>query len=275
MNSANIIHLDTEQLKSYLSKHREHDFVLIDVRQPDEYSRLHIPGAQLIPFPLLEEEITNLPKDKSLIFTCRSGTRSRAAAAIAWETLGSSVTIFNHNGGILSWDGKTLSGSPRVRALGELNDVATVLTTGIDMEKGAWIFYNQIREKFPQAPFQEAFVSLSRAEENHALALYKVLRKRDPNVLDFDTMFAETKGQVLEGGLSLQEEIDKLSKPISNDPIVLLEMALDIEYAAYDLYRRGAEMANDPELRRILYGIAQGEKEHMRSLAASFRYLNK
>jgi len=252
MSSANFVNLDTEQLKAYLQARGEQDFVLIDVRQPDEYSRLHIPGAQLIPFPLVEEEIPNLPQDKALIFTCRSGVRSRAAATFVWETLGNSVTIFNHIGGILSWDGRTLSGFPRARALGELNDFTMVLTSGIDMEKGTWILYNQVMERFPQAPFRDAFVSLSQAEESHALTLYNLLHKRDQSVPDFDTMFAEAKGQVLEGGATLQGEIDKLSRPESSDPFILLEMALDIEYSAYDLYRHGAE------------------KTHMRSLATAF-----
>ena len=275
MNSANLVTLDTDQLKAYLREHLERDFMLIDVRQPDEYSRLHIPGAQLVPFPLLEEEIPNLPKDKTLIFTCRSGIRSRAAATLVWEALGKSVSILNHSGGILSWDGKTLSNRPKVRAFGDLNDFTMVLTSGIDMEKGAWIFYHHVLECFPQASFREAFVSLAQAEENHALALYNLLRKRDQNLPDFTTMFATAKGQVLEGGAILQEEIDKLSRPESDDPITILEMALDIEYTAYELYRHGAEMTSDPEVKRILYGIADAEKTHMRSLSTAFHDLNQ
>jgi rhodanese-related sulfurtransferase/rubrerythrin len=275
MNSADIVNLNTEQLRSYLNDHKERDFMLIDVREPSEYSRLHIPGARLIPFPLIEDEIPTLPKDKDLIFTCRSGIRSRAAAALVRDKLDGNATIFSHTGGILSWHGKTLSGFPRVQAFGQLSDFTTVLTAGIDMEKGAWIFYHKVLERFPNAPFSEAFVSLSQAESNHAQTLYNLLRGRDASAADFDTVFAAAKGEVLEGGASLQQQIDKLSKLENNDPISLLEMALDIEYAAYDLYRRGAEMADGPEMKRILYGIAHAEKTHMRDLAEAFRYLSQ
>ncbi|MDR3090084.1 MAG: hypothetical protein LBU39_09740 [Desulfobulbaceae bacterium] len=275
MNTADIINLDTEQLKTYIKEHKEQDFALIDVREPSEYSRTHIPGARLMPFPLLEEELPSLPKDKSLIFTCRSGARSRASATLARQQLGNDVTILNHIGGILSWDGKTLSDFPRVQALGELSDFTMVLNSGIDMEKGAWIFYHKVLERFPDAPFSEAFGSLSEAETHHAQTLYNILRKREADIPDFDTVFAAAKGEVLEGGTTLQGAIEKLARLESGDPISLLEMALDIEYAAYDLYRRGAEMAEDAEVKRILYGIAHGEKAHMQSLAEAFRYLSK
>ena len=275
MNSTGIVNLDTEQLRAYLDNHREQDFMLIDVREPSEYSRLHIPGARLIPFPLIEEEIPKLPLDKDLIFTCRSGIRSRAAATLARDQFDGKVNIFSHTGGILSWHGKTVSGFPRVRVFGQFDDFTAVLNAGIDMEKGAWIFYQRVLARFPQAPFTDAFVSLSQAETSHALTLYNLLRGRDASVPDFDTVFATAKGEVLEGGVTLQQTIDKLGKLEDNDPISLLEMALDIEYAAYDLYRRGAEMADDPEIKRILYGIAHAEKAHMRNLAEGFRYLSE
>jgi rhodanese-related sulfurtransferase/rubrerythrin len=275
MNGADIIDLDTKQLRTYLNDHKEHDFVLIDVRQPDEYKSAHIPGARPIPFPLVEEELPDLPKGKSLIFTCRSGVRSRAAATLAREILGKDATILNHIGGILSWDGKTLSDLPKVRALGELGNFTTVLTVGIDMEKAAWIFYHAALDRFPNQPFSQAFAFLAQEETAHALKLYKLLVQRQTGLPDFDTVFAAAKGEVLEGGGSLQAAIDKLGTPQAADPVSLLDMALDIEYAAYELYRRGAEMADDPEIKDILYNIAHGEKGHMRALAGAFRYLSK
>jgi rubrerythrin/rhodanese-related sulfurtransferase len=275
MNSAGIVDLDSKQLRAYLNNHKEQDFLLIDVRQPDEYKRTHIPGARPIPFPLVEEELPGLPKDKSLIFTCRAGIRSRAAATLAREILGGDAIILNHIGGILSWDDKTLSDIPKVRALGELDNLTTVLTAGIDMEKAAWIFYHKVLKRFPNQPFSQAFTFLAQAETDHALKLYKLLGQHETGLPDFETVFAAAKGEVLEGGGSLQAAIDKLSRPQAADPISLLDMALDIEYAAYELYRRGAEMANDPEIKDILYDIAYGEKAHMRVLAGAFRYLSE
>jgi rhodanese-related sulfurtransferase len=36
-----------DQLRQYMQQRREKDFRLVDVRQPEEYSQGHIPGARL------------------------------------------------------------------------------------------------------------------------------------------------------------------------------------------------------------------------------------
>ncbi len=61
---------------------------VIDVRQPDEWDRGHIPGATLVPlngiyaFGAALKEL-NLPEDAEVIFTCAVGQRSAVASEIA------------------------------------------------------------------------------------------------------------------------------------------------------------------------------------------------
>lgn len=61
---------------------------VIDVRQPDEWDRGHIPGAVLVPlngiyaFGAALKEL-DLPEDADVIFTCAVGQRSAAASEIA------------------------------------------------------------------------------------------------------------------------------------------------------------------------------------------------
>jgi rubrerythrin/rhodanese-related sulfurtransferase len=269
-----IIQLSTEQLKDYMNSHNEKEYALIDVRQAEEYHESHIPGARLIPFPTLGTRLVTLPEEMDLIFTCRSGSRSRAAASIAYDLLNKPGKIYNHVGGILSWSGKTVHDFPKVQVLGPKNDFDEMLLAAMDLEKGAWNFYKSILEKFPHEPFSDAIEYLSLAESDHAEALYRILIKRREDLPDFDSLFLGMKGDILEGGVELKDALARLGQITTPQPLAILDMALDIEYAAFDLYRSGADLIADPEIKKILYGIANGEKNHMKKLAEGFAYLD-
>jgi phage shock protein E len=76
--------------------------VLVDVRTPQEYAELHIPGSILIPLDTLKTEAEKKLMDKKAIIYlyCRSGNRSASAAKTLVE-LGYSK-VYNI-GGISSW----------------------------------------------------------------------------------------------------------------------------------------------------------------------------
>lgn len=81
---------------------------LIDVRQPEEYTGElgHIPGAELMVLGTLPEHISQLPKDQTIVFVCRSGGRSAQATAFA-KSQGFSE-VYNMLGGMLLWNEKQL-----------------------------------------------------------------------------------------------------------------------------------------------------------------------
>ena len=83
---------------------RRADVVLIDVRQPEEYTGElgHIPGSQLLPLGQIEEQLNTLPKDKTIVFVCRSGGRSARAGAYALEH--GYTHLYNMKGGMLLWN---------------------------------------------------------------------------------------------------------------------------------------------------------------------------
>jgi len=53
---------------------------LIDVRRPYEYEGGHIPGARNLEMNELTAHAAEIPKDRAVLFTCRSGNRSSMAA---------------------------------------------------------------------------------------------------------------------------------------------------------------------------------------------------
>ncbi len=56
--------------------------ILIDVRDPSEYSQGHLPNSYNIPYQILLQKIRNYPKDTILILYCSTGKRSRIASQL-------------------------------------------------------------------------------------------------------------------------------------------------------------------------------------------------
>ena len=77
---------------------------LVDVREVAEYTGElgHAPQTELVVLSTLPEKLNSLPKDKTIVFICRSGARSAQAAAYA-KSQGYKQ---GHNmlGGMLLWN---------------------------------------------------------------------------------------------------------------------------------------------------------------------------
>jgi molybdopterin/thiamine biosynthesis adenylyltransferase/rhodanese-related sulfurtransferase len=76
---------------------------LVDVREPNEYEIVSIPGATLIPKGefLSGAALERLPQDKRIVLHCKSGARSAECLAIA-KNAGFSDAV-HVGGGVLSW----------------------------------------------------------------------------------------------------------------------------------------------------------------------------
>jgi len=59
--------LEPAEVRDFISKHATGTFTLLDVRQPSEYEKEHIPGATLIPLPQLGEAFDKLDPGKPVI----------------------------------------------------------------------------------------------------------------------------------------------------------------------------------------------------------------
>lgn len=88
----------------------EKDYILLDVRTQAEYEAAHIPGAICIPNESIGDTApAELPKkDQMILVYCRSGNRSKQAAAKLAKLGYTQVLEF---GGILDWPGDTVSGT--------------------------------------------------------------------------------------------------------------------------------------------------------------------
>lgn len=59
--------IDADTAREYMQEHGEGTYTLLDVRQPREYDRGHIPGATLIPLPELSDAVERLDPAKPVI----------------------------------------------------------------------------------------------------------------------------------------------------------------------------------------------------------------
>ncbi len=77
------------------------DVVVLDVREQWEYDEGHIPGVVHIPMNNIPMVLDQIPTDKTVIVTCRSGNRSDQVTAYLRQN--GFDKVHNMSGGILSW----------------------------------------------------------------------------------------------------------------------------------------------------------------------------
>ena len=86
-------------------REEQSDYLIVDVRRPDEFAEGHIAGAINVPNETIGEEAAEaLPdKDQYLFIYCRSGRRSKEASQVLADLGYTNVYEF---GGIIDWTGE-------------------------------------------------------------------------------------------------------------------------------------------------------------------------
>jgi SulP family sulfate permease len=80
--------------------------VVVDVREPREYKRGHIPEAQSIPLFKLLDDPSQIPEIRPVVLVCRGGRRSRRATYILSKQ--GFMNIRMMDGGMLEWENTDL-----------------------------------------------------------------------------------------------------------------------------------------------------------------------
>ncbi|HKK33466.1 MAG TPA: rhodanese-like domain-containing protein [Desulfomicrobiaceae bacterium] len=264
-----------DEFKTYRSTHREREYLLVDVRQESEYRQEHIPGAMLIPLSEIEQRLGELSPDKDLLFYCRSGQRSQAAATLVRDSGMKPARLVNLRGGITAWDGAVLSDIPRIGIMEHTLGYEETLYQAMNMEKGAFLLYRGLSVHFPDAQPGPALRNLEEMEERHAEAVFEMLDRATgiKEQIRFDDLFASLPGDIVEGGRTFDFWLDHLSASEFDDSrcLLLAETALGLELAAYDLYRTLADRAQTLREQRDFLVLAEQEKGHVRILSKVFR----
>ena len=78
------------------------DVFLLDVREQWEYDEGHIPGVTLLPMGEVPARLSEIPTDKEVIVTCRSGNRSGQITDYLRQN--GFDNVHNMSGGIVAWE---------------------------------------------------------------------------------------------------------------------------------------------------------------------------
>lgn len=80
--------------------------LVIDVREPREFHRGHVPGSELLPLADLMRDRYEWPEGQEIVFVCRTGRRSQRAACLLQVRGHPNVKMLQ--GGILAWESADL-----------------------------------------------------------------------------------------------------------------------------------------------------------------------
>ena len=94
------MNITAEQAKKIMDS--EENYIILDTRTQEEYDEGHIPGAIVIPYDEITEKAESklLDKNQLILVYCRSGRRSKLAAA---DLVKLGYTNIREFGGIIDW----------------------------------------------------------------------------------------------------------------------------------------------------------------------------
>ena len=251
------------QLEKLIQTGREKAFLIVDVRKPEEYRLNHIPGAVNIPIADIEFHPFVYDEKRRIIFYCHAGRRSKVASLIAEEAGLAGEKIFNLDGGMMGYSGEILLDIPKVEIFSRDLSPAGVMEKAINLEKGAYLFYQEAKDFFTGTRVHPVMEKMLNAEKGHARSIFKVLDGQEPCSMSFIEFFDFCPGDILEGGKTLDQIQRFLGQVKPEDKIDILDFALDLEFSAYDLYKTMTVQSSDIEIKEMFFSLAEAEKQHM------------
>lgn len=259
MNLKNLFSLSKnmqpDEAKTFIKKHKSSTFQLLDVRQPKEYEREHLPGAILIPLRELLDRKGELDPAKPTLVYCAAGVRSKAACQVLQGEGFSDV--YNISGGIKKWQGTCTGGAETTGmaffAEGEFSDVFKM---AYSMEEGLKQLYLGLKEMVDGEQEKELLQKMADFEDRHKVGLVNgFLPKGEaiPEIQD-DT--------IIEGGKTRQQVMDYFG-PHLHDMEDIFHLSMLMEAQAYDLYAKLARQASEPDQQELFHHLAEEEKIHL------------
>ncbi len=253
--------MGVEEAKSYIGSHTSDSFQLVDVRQPEEYSKKHLPGAILLPLGDLIEEKGMLDEKKPVLLYSRSGSRSLAGAQ--WLNSNNFSDVWYIEGGIEAWEGKVAFGhyTLNLNLLNPEVEFPDAISMAYAMEEGLQQFYMMLARETKYEMYKKLYRKLAAFEVDHKRELSQIYSLTQGKEF-VQKEFEEHQGQIMEGGGYADMTLIK-TLATTESPYDVFSLAVAFETQALDFYVRLSAHAVRPEVKKFFLKMADAEKEHL------------
>ncbi len=258
--------ITANEARDIIEGKKPEEYCLLDVRQPVEYERGHIPGSVLVPLAQLQDRLGELNPGAPVIAYCAIGGRSRAAASILQDN--GFKSPYNLKGGFNAWNGLAVTGPPEtgMAYFKDADKPEEILLLAWALEEGTRRFYAQMAGVAVDRDAKEIYTGLAEAEIIHQRTIselfHTVTGPAPDQAAPFYTKYmADTElEQLVEGEMKLGAVLAWAKE----HPLVeVLEFSLGLEAKLYDLYFRMKEKYPEPPAHTVYAQLAKEEKKHL------------
>ena len=257
--------MNVDQAKEWFIGNKGSEFIILDVRQPEEYRSGHLPGAVFIPLPDLINKVGELDHAKPIIAYCRSGNRSRAAAAFLLSYGFSKV--YSMDGGITAWNGQVATGSYKegLSMLEGRETAEELISLAMALEEGSRIFYVNVEELTLDTEAKNVLKTIAEAEEKHKTQILQAYKLITGENLTDDILNREPLRGIMEGGVRIDEAVSFLKGP-DKTLLDILEVSMQLEINSLDLYIKILRNIEDAGAKKVFDILIEEEKNHLSKL---------
>ena len=257
--------MNVDQAKEWFIGNKGSEFIILDVRQPEEYRSGHLPGAVFIPLPDLINKVGELDHAKPIIAYCRSGNRSRAAAAFL--LIYGFSKVYSMDGGITAWNGQVATGSYNegLSMLEGRETAEELISLAMALEEGSRMFYVNVEELTLDTEAKNVLKTIAEAEEKHKTQILQAYKLITGENLTDDILNREPLRGIMEGGVRIDEVVSFLKGP-DKTLLDILEVSMQLEINSLDLYIKILRNIEDAGAKKVFDILIEEEKNHLSKL---------
>lgn len=264
--------ISTAAAKAFIESTATDAYQLIDVRQPEEFMKQHLPGALPVPLNDLVADKAVLNPEKPTLVYCSRGERSLAASQ--WLINQGFSDVRHIEGGIDDWMGNKAFGhfDLNLSLLTDDAEFPDAISMAYAMEEGLRLFYMELARETSQPVFQKLYRKLARFEVEHKTFIAnKYLDVEGKELIQKEV--EERHGQIMEGGGYADITLIKTLADTS-DMMDVFGLAMAFEVQAFDFYFRLSQHTLRADVKSFFLEMADAEKEHLAFIATEMdRYL--